>query len=95
MANGGGAITFRLIATALGMITLGLVTYEGERMNNHLDAITDKALSDSARIDVHAQRLDTLDAGQLRLWTAVHGNGVTLQDHEHRITVLEATEPRR
>jgi len=94
LANGGGALSFRLLATALAVCTLSLVAYEGERMNNRLDEIDQTARDAAARVGVHAARLDTLTASDVALWAAMHADSVRIDDHEHRISIIEGSQER-
>jgi len=96
LANGGGAITFRLLATAMGALIIWLVRMEGEQLNERLNRIeaaistvSEVAQDASARGDVNAVRLTTLDAGTSELWHAVNANATRIDDHEHRISELE------
>ena len=102
LANGGGAVTFRVLSTALAVLLLALVRYEGEQLMARLDKIEaaatageQKAQMALDRADVHAARLDTLDASNIALWSAMHGNSVRLDDHEHRISIIEGARQRR
>jgi hypothetical protein len=94
LANGGGAVTFRLLATALGAAILWLLRFEGEQMNARLDRIetaigtvTSVAETASAESEVDAARLAALDAAAAELRR-------TLDDHEHRISELEGARRR-
>lgn len=94
LSNGGGAITFRLLATALGAAILWLLRFEGEQMNARLDRIettlaTVAAVAEnaSAETGADAARLAALDAAAEELRR-------TLGDHEHRISVLEGAARR-
>jgi hypothetical protein len=95
LANGGGAITFRLLATAMSALIICLVRMEGEQLNERLNRIetaistvTGIAQSASAHGEVNAARLTTLDGSAAELWRAVNANAVRLDDHEHRISEL-------
>ncbi|MGH6889095.1 MAG: hypothetical protein ACREHF_07865 [Rhizomicrobium sp.] len=94
LANGGGAITFRLLATALGAAILLLLRFEGEQLNARLDRIetaiaTVGAIAEAASAEsgAAAAQLATLDAAAAELRH-------TLKDHEHRISELEGARRR-
>jgi hypothetical protein len=101
LANGGGAVTFRLLATAMGVLIIWLVRFEGDQLNERLNRI-EGAISTVARVaqdasargDVNASRLVTLDESAAQLWRAVNANAVRLDEHEHRISELEGARPR-
>ncbi|HEX4156996.1 MAG TPA: hypothetical protein VHY79_00850 [Rhizomicrobium sp.] len=101
LANGGGAITFRLLATAMGALIIWLVRMEGEQLTERLNrieasisAVGQVAQDASARGDVNAVRLTTLDGASADLWRAVNANASRLDDHEHRISELEGVRHR-
>jgi hypothetical protein len=75
LSNGSGAITFRLLATALSMLTIALVGYEGERINTRLDAAIAMTANNSTQIAVHESQLGNLDAGKTLLWNSVTNIG--------------------
>ncbi|HEY3778789.1 MAG TPA: hypothetical protein VGL35_12095 [Rhizomicrobium sp.] len=94
LANGGGAVTFRLLATALGVAILWLLRFEGEQLNARLDriesamtAVAAIAQTASAQGEVDAARVSALDAAAAELRH-------TLDDHEHRISELEGARHR-
>lgn len=94
LADGGGAVTFRLLATALGAAILWLLRFEGEQLNARLDRIESSiatvaqvAQTASARGDVDAARLAALDAAAAELRR-------TLDGHEHRLSELEGARRR-
>src|SRR5580698_4760950 len=88
LANGGGAITFRLLATAMGALIIWLVRLEGEQLNERLNRI-ESAISTVAQVaqdasaqgDVNASRLVTLDDSAAQLWHAVNANAIRLDEH--------------
>jgi hypothetical protein len=101
LANGGGAITFRLLATAMGAIIIWLVRMEGEQLNERLNrieaaisSVSQVAADASSRGDVNAVRLTTLDGVNAELWRAVNTNATRINDHEHRISELEGAHRR-
>jgi hypothetical protein len=101
LANGGGAITFRLLATAMGALIIWLVRMEGEQLNERLNRIeaaistaSEVAESASARGDINTVRLTTLDDATAALWRTVNANASRLDDHEHRISELEGARRR-
>lgn len=96
IANGGGAVTFRLLTSAMGALLIVLVGWgmswvggRFDKLDGEFDAVNKANAATSARVDVHANRLDHLDASDLSLWNAVHSNGVRIDDHEHRISLIE------
>ncbi len=101
LANGGGAITFRLLATAMGALLIWLVRMEGEQLNERLNRIeaaitaaSELAQTASAHGDVNAARLGTLDNSAAELWRAINAADMRLDDHEHRISELEGAHRR-
>jgi hypothetical protein len=101
LANGGGAITFRLLATAMGALIIWLVRMEGEQLNERLNRIeaamstvSQVAQDASARGDVNAVRLTTLDNANAELWRAINADAARLDDHEHRLSELEGARRR-
>ncbi|HEY3639336.1 MAG TPA: hypothetical protein VGK90_14400 [Rhizomicrobium sp.] len=101
LANGGGAITFRLLATAMGAVIIWLLRIEGEQLNERLNrietaisAVSQVAQDASARGDVNAVRLSTMDGTTAELWRALNANTVRLDDHEHRLSELEGAHRR-
>jgi len=101
LANGGGAITFRLLATAMGALIIWLVRMEGDQLNERLNRIeaaiatvSQIAQDASARGDVNAARLTTLDDANAELWRALNANAARLDEHEHRISELEGARRR-
>ncbi|MGH6877877.1 MAG: hypothetical protein ACREHV_10940 [Rhizomicrobium sp.] len=101
LANGGGAVTFRLLATAMGVVIIWLVRFEGEQLNERLNriesaipAVAQMAETASAKGDVDAARLTTLDDSAAQLWRAVDANAARIDEHEHRLSELEGA-PRR
>jgi len=100
-SNGGGVVTWRVISTSLAIILLALVKQEATEITARLDKIEARqdaafALAQTAnsRIDVHADRLTTLDNSATNLWTAVHADSQRLDDHEHRLSLLEGARQR-
>ena len=93
LSNGSGAITFRIATLAMATLTFGLLAYEGERLDSHLDRVEQLAQSVSARVDVHTTRLDNLDSSTMRLWSANHDLDQKLENHEHRISEIEGRQP--
>jgi hypothetical protein len=78
-----------------------LVRMEGEQLNERLNRIeaaiataSQVAQGASARGDVNAVRLTTLDDANAELWRALNANAVRLDDHEHRISELEGARRR-
>lgn len=101
LANGGGAITFRLLATAMGALIIWLVRMEGDQLNERLNrieaaisSVSQVAQDASARSDVNGVRLTTLDGNTAELWHTVNANAARLDDHEHRISELEGARHR-
>lgn len=101
LANGGGAITFRLLATAMGALIIWLVRMEGDQLNERLNrieaaisSVNEVAQNASAQSDVNAVRLTTLDGTTAELWHAVNTDAARLDDHEHRISELEGARHR-
>lgn len=102
IANGGGAVTFRLLTTAMGFILLAVTTWgigaisgRFDRLDAANDRLAQAIQNTTARVDVHANRLDHLDASDTLLWGAVHSNSVRLDDHEHRISIIEGARTPR
>ena len=102
IANGGGAVTFRLLSTALGMVMLALMTWglnaissRFDRLESKLGAIAQTIDDTRARVDVHASRLDHADVNETALWLAVHANATRLDDHEKRLSHMEGAWSRR
>jgi hypothetical protein len=74
---------------------------EGEQLNERLNRIeaaistvSQVAQDASARGDVNAVRLTTLDNFNAELWHAVNANATRLDDHEHRLSELEGSRRR-
>ena len=103
IANGGGAVTFRLLSTAMGLVLLALMTWglnavasRFDRIDGALDKISQRLADTSTRVDVHANRLDHIDLSETAIWTAVHADALRLDDHEKRLSHMEGEfEPRR
>lgn len=94
LGNGGGAVTFRLLASALGIAILWLLRFEGDQLNARLDrietaiaAVADMAQTASDESTAEAARLSALDAAADELRRS-------LDDHEHRISELEGAQRR-
>ncbi|HVZ27078.1 MAG TPA: hypothetical protein VG798_00345 [Rhizomicrobium sp.] len=86
LANGGGAITFRVALSVLGGVTLWLLQSFGSHIVGQLD--------DLAKAQTRMAALLAAQAEQLRDSTALSSrNADRLDDHEHRITILEARAP--
>jgi len=86
LANGGGAITFRVALSMLAGVTLWLLQSFGSHIVGQLD--------DLARTQARMAALLAAQAEQLRDATTLSArNADRLDDHEHRITILEARAP--
>src|SRR5205085_12507852 len=103
IANGGGAVTFRLLSTGMGLVLLALMTWglnavasRLDRIDGALDRISQRLADTSTRVDIHANRLDHIDLSETAIWTAVHADALRLDDHEKRLSHMEGEfEPRR
>lgn len=87
LTNGGGVITFRIALSVVGAITLFLLESFGTHIVSQLDGLAGAQA-----------RMATMLAGlaQQGRDTALLSsrNADRLDDHEHRITILEARAPR-
>jgi hypothetical protein len=90
-----------LLVTAMGALIIWLVRMEGEQLNERLNRIeaaistvSQVAQDASARGDVNAVRLTTLDNANAELWRAINANAGRLDDHEHRLSELEGARRR-
>lgn len=92
IGNGGGAITFRLLATALSSLIIVLLGYEGERMNSRLDELLQASATQASVQAVQMQRLDDLSQNVSSLWASERSQDGMLANHEHRLTYLEARQ---
>ena len=88
LANGGGAITFRIALSALAAITLFLPESFGTHIVGQLDDLARSQSRLAAMLAGLAQQGRDTAALSAR-------NADRLDDHEHRITVLEARGPPR
>ena len=86
LANGGGVITFRIALSVLAGITLFLLESFGTHIVGQLDDLARTQSRVAAMLASLAQQgRDTA--------TLAARNTDRLDDHEHRITVLEARSP--
>ena len=88
LANGGGAITFRIALSVLAAITLWLLQSFGSHIVGQLDDLARAQSRMAALLAGQGQELHDAAALSSR-------NTERLDDHEHRITVLEARSPAR
>jgi hypothetical protein len=86
LANGGGAITFRVALSALLGVTLWLLQSFGSHIVGQLDDLGRNQARMAALMAGQAQQLHDATTLSSR-------NADRLDDHEHRITVLEARAP--
>src|ERR1700761_622274 len=86
LANGGGAITFRIALSVLAAVTLWLLAFFGSHIVAQLADLSPAQGRMAALLAGQAQQLR--DAADLST-----RNAERLDDHEHRITVLEARAP--
>lgn len=88
LANGGGTITFRIALGAVAAVTLLLLQNFGSHIVNQLDDLGRAQSRMAASLASLAQQgSDTASLAAK--------NSDRLDDHEHRITVLEARAPQR
>lgn len=93
MNNGGGAITVRMVMLGAIGLLIGLVSFVGNGALSRLDRIDDRLQrieqvtpNFDSRILNNTAAIAAIRDGQTRLWNRVN-------DHDHRITVLEARQP--
>jgi len=87
LGNGGGTITFRIALTVVAGVTLWLLQSFGTHIVRQLDDLA-RAQSRMAT-SLATQIQEGADTARLSA-----RNSDRLDDHEHRITVLEARAPR-
>jgi hypothetical protein len=87
LANGGGAITFRIALSVLAGVTLWLLQSFGSHIVGQLDNLGQTQARMAALLAGQAQQVRDTAALSSR-------NADRLDDHEHRITILEARAPR-
>jgi hypothetical protein len=88
LSNGGGTITFRVALSAVAAVTLLLLQSFGSHIISQLDEMS-RAQS---RMAVSLASLAQQGSDTARLAAR---NSEKLDDHEHRITIIEARAPRR
>jgi hypothetical protein len=87
LSNGGGTITFRIALAAIACVTLWLL----QSFGTHIVAQLDDLGRAQARMATSLATQIQIGADTARLSAR---NADRLDDHEHRITVLEARSPR-
>lgn len=96
-SNGGGAITYRVLVTLMSAVIVTLIGWMWSDIGHRFDSIdqtlrdhTKTMAQDAEAIAVHERRLNDADSARNIIWQSVHATTLRVDDHEHRITVLEA-----
>jgi hypothetical protein len=88
LANGGGVLTYRIALGAMAAISLALVNFFGSRIVDQLDGIGKAQGRMSNSFATLSQKAE--DTARITM-----KNSDRIDDHEHRITILEAHAPSR